>query len=225
MADVKKLLNNDILKEISREADGNIDADDVAKVLNAVLPQLEESVQSGELAQRSADVQRGGMLDLLPLLLGGNSAGITNSVSQSTGVSSNSVNSILKIAAPILLYMLLKDDNAPQQQGGGALNLLGSLLGGGQQPQQNNGMNLLGALLGGGQQQVQQPQQNAGMNLLGALLGGQQQPQPQQTQQSGLLDLFGGQQQTQQPQPQTQQQSGGADLLGTLFSILGDSGK
>ena len=167
--------------------------------------------------------QRGGMLDLLPLLLGGNSAGITSAVSQSTGVSNNSVNSILKIAAPILLYMLLKDDNAPQQQGGGALNLLGALLGGGQQPQQNTTPNLLGALLGGGQQQVQQPQQNAGMNLLGALLGGQQQAQPQQPQQSGLLDLFGGQQQA-QPQ-QSQPQSGGADLLGTLFSILGDTGK
>ena len=224
MTDVKKLLNNDILKEISREADGNIDADDVAKVLNAVMPQLEESVKSGELAQRSADVQRGGVMDLLPLLLGGNSAGITSAVSQSTGVSNNSVNSILKIAAPILLYMLLKDDNAPQQQSGG-LGLLGALLGGGQpQPQQNAGMNPLGALLGGGQQQAQ-PQQNAGMNLLGALLGsGQQQTQSQQTQQqSGLLDLFGGQQQA-QPQ-QSQQQSGGPDLLGTLFSILGDTGK
>lgn len=218
MTDIKKLLDNDILKEISREADGNLDADDVAKVLNAVMPQLEESVKSGELAQRSADVQRGGVMDLLPLLLGGNSAGITSAVSQSTGVSNNSVNSILKIAAPILLYMLLKDDNAPQQQGGGALNLLGALLGGGQQPQQNMGMNLLGALLGGGQQQAQ-PQQNAGMNLLGALLGGGQQPQAQ-PQQSGLLDLFGGQQQA-----QPQQQSGGPDLLGTLFSILGDTGK
>ena len=222
MTDVKKLLNNDILKEISREADGNIDADDVAKVLNAVMPQLEESVKSGELAQRSADVQRGGVMDLLPLLLGGNSAGITSAVSQSTGVSNNSVNSILKIAAPILLYMLLKDDNAPQQQSGG-LGLLGALLGGGQpQPQQSAGMNLLGALLGGGQQQPQ-PQQNAGMNLLGALLGGGQ-PQPQQNQQqSGLLDLFGGQQQAQTQQ--SQQQSGGPDLLGTLFSILGDTCK
>ena len=222
MEDIKKLLNSDILQEISREADGNIDAEDVAKVLNAVMPQLEESVKSGELAQRSADVQRGGVMDLLPLLLGGNSAGITNAVAQSTGVSGNSVNSILKIAAPILLYMLLKDDNAPQQQGGGALNLLGALLGGGQQ--QSGGAGLLGALLGGGQQQSQQ--QNMGMNLLGALLGGQQQAQPQQTQQAqqgGLLDLFGGQTQT-QPQ-QTQQQSGGPDLLGTLFSILGDTGK
>ena len=224
MTDIKKLLNNDILKEISREADGNIDADDVAKVLNAVMPQLEESVRSGELAQRSADVQRGGVMDLLPLLLGGNSAGITSAVSQSTGVSNNSVNSILKIAAPILLYMLLKDDNAPQQQGGG-LGLLGALLGGGQQPQQSAGAGLLGALLGGGQQQAQ-PQQNMGMNLLGSLLGGgQQQAQPQQNAAGGLLDLFGGQaQQPQQTQP-TQQQSGGADLLGTLFSILGDSGK
>ena len=223
MEDIKKLLNNDVLKEISREADGNIDAEDVAKVLNAVMPQLEESVKSGELAQRSADVQRGGVMDLLPLLLGGNSAGITSAVSQSTGVSNNSVNSILKIAAPILLYMLLKDDNAPQQQSGG-LGLLGALLGGGQpQPQQNAGMNLLGALLGGGQQQPQQNQQNAGMNLLGALLGGGQ-PQPQQNQQqSGLLDLFGGQQQAQTQQ--SQQQSGGPDLLGTLFSILGDTGK
>lgn len=224
MTDIKKLLDNDILKEISREADGNLDADDVAKVLNAVMPQLEESAKSGELAQRSADVQRGGVMDLLPLLLGGNSAGITSAVSQSTGVSNNSVNSILKIAAPILLYMLLKDDNAPQQQGGGALNLLGALLGGGQQPQQNMGMNLLGALLGGGQQQAQ-PQQNAGMNLLGALLGGGQQQPQAQPQQSGLLDLFGGQQQAQQSQPQSQQQSGGPDLLGTLFSILGDTGK
>ena len=225
MTDIKKLLDNDILKEISREADGNLDADDVAKVLNAVMPQLEESVKSGELAQRSADVQRGGVMDLLPLLLGGNSAGITSAVSQSTGVSNNSVNSILKIAAPIRLYMLLKDDNAPQQQGGGALNLLGALLGGGQQqPQQNMGMNLLGALLGGGQQQAQ-PQQNAGMNLLGALLGGGQQQPQAQPQQSGLLDLFGGQQQAQQSQPQSQQQSGGPDLLGTLFSILGDTGK
>ncbi|MBE6970083.1 MAG: DUF937 domain-containing protein [Ruminococcaceae bacterium] len=224
MTDIKKLLNNDILKEISREADGNIDADDVAKVLNAVMPQLEESVRSGELAQRSADVQRGGVMDLLPLLLGGNSAGITSAVSQSTGVSNNSVNSILKIAAPILLYMLLKDDNAPQQQGGG-LGLLGALLGGGQQPQQSAGAGLLGALLGGGQQQAQ-PQQNMGMNLLGSLLGGgQQQAQPQQNAAGGLLDLFGGQAQQPQQTQQTQQQSGGADLLGTLFSILGDSGK
>lgn len=222
MEDIKKLLNSDILQEISREADGNIDAEDVAKVLNAVMPQLEESVKSGELAQRSADVQRGGVMDLLPLLLGGNSAGITNAVAQSTGVNGSSVNSILKIAAPILLYMLLKDDNAPQQQGGGALNLLGALLGGGQQQSQPSaGAGLLGALLGGGQQQSQQ--QNTGMNLLGALLGGQQQAQPQQAQQGGLLDLFGGQTQT-QPQ-QTQQQSGGPDLLGTLFSILGDNGK
>lgn len=224
MTDIKKLLSNDILKEISREADGNIDADDVAKVLNAVMPQLEESVKSGDLAQRSADVQRGGVMDLLPLLLGGNSAGITSAVSQSTGVSNNSVNSILKIAAPILLYMLLKDDNAPQQQGGG-LGLLGALLGGGQQPQQSAGAGLLGALLGGGQQQAQ-PQQNMGMNLLGSLLGGgQQQAQPQQNAAGGLLDLFGGQAQQPQQTQQTQQQSGGADLLGTLFSILGDTGK
>lgn len=224
MTDVKKLLNNDILKEISREADGNLDADDVAKVLNAVMPQLEESVKNGELAQRSADVQRGGVMDLLPLLLGGNSSGITSAVSQSTGVSNNSVNSILKIAAPILLYMLLKDDNSSQQQSAAGLGLLGALLGGGQQQtQQSAGLGLLGALLGGGQQQVQQPvQQNSGMNLLGALLGGQQQAQPQQQSAAGLLDLFGGQ--TQQPQ-QTQQQSGGNDLLGTLFSILGDTGK
>jgi len=173
MTDVKKLLNNDILREISREADGDIDAEDVAKVLNAVMPQLEDSIKSGELAKRGADVQRGGVMDLLPLLLGGSS---TSAVAQSTGVNSNSVNSILKIAAPILLYMLLKDDKP------------------------------------------QQTQQNAGLNLLGALLGGQQQAQPQQ-QNNGLLSLFGD-----QPQ-QTQQQNSGPDLLGTLFSILGDTGK
>ncbi|MBQ2895811.1 MAG: DUF937 domain-containing protein [Oscillospiraceae bacterium] len=195
MTDVKKLLNNDILREISREADGDIDAEDVAKVLNAVMPQLEDSIKSGELAKRGADVQRGGVMDLLPLLLGGSS---TSAVAQSTGVNSNSVNSILKIAAPILLYMLLKDDKPQQTQ------------------QQSGGLNLLGALLGG--QQQAQPQQNAGLNLLGALLGGQQQAQPQQ-QNNGLLSLFGD-----QPQ-QTQQQNSGPDLLGTLFSILGDTGK
>jgi len=64
---------------------------------------------------------------------------------------------------------------APQQNTGA--DLLGALLGGGGQPQQQSsaGADLLGALLGGNQQQQQQPA--AGADLLGALLGGQPQQQ------------------------------------------------
>jgi len=57
--------------------------------------------------------------------------------------------------AMTLIQSLLGGGQAPQpqQQGGGVGGMLGSLLGGGQQPQQGGGVGvMLGSLLGGGQQ-------------------------------------------------------------------------
>ena len=87
------------------------------------------------------------------------------------------------------------------------LAVAGLLGAGSNKPQSNSGMNLLTTLLGGGQQQTQQSSQ--GGSLLSALFGGQ----PQQTQQvqqtqnpANFLNLLLGggqtQQQTQQVKPQ-----------------------
>ncbi len=82
-----------------------------------------------------------------------------------------------------------------------ALQLLQTLIGGGQAPQQQaGGGDILGSLLGGltGAQQSSQPAaQSAGGDMLGDLLGslvGGQQPQPQANQPAGadLGDLLGG---------------------------------
>jgi hypothetical protein len=96
-----------------------------------------------------------------------------------------------------------------------ALQLLQTLIGSGQQPQQQHssqpaGSDLLGSLLGGltggGQSQAQQQTpQSAGNDLLGSLLGG-----------------LTGQAQA-QPQQQTSQ-TGGGDLLGSLLGELTGGG-
>ncbi len=84
--------------------------------------------------------------------------------------------------AMMLIQSLLGGGQPPAAQGGG--DLLGSLMGGGQQSQ--GGGDLLGALLGGAQQQSSQ--QGAG-DLLGALLGGNQPTQQGGAQGQDGLDL------------------------------------
>jgi hypothetical protein len=122
------------------------------------------------------------------------------------------------------------------------IQLLQTLIGGGQpvqqQTPQSSGGDLLGSLLGGlaggGQSmQQQQPSQSSGGDLLGSLLGGLagggQNEQPPQTTQAGGGDLLGsllggltgGGQSMQQQQTS---QSGGGDLLGSLLGGLGGGG-
>ena len=223
MSEIENILGRDTLREISRSA-GDVSEQDVSDVLEALLPLLRESRDSGEAAQRAAELRRDGgdrgldVTSLLPLLLlGGNGGGLLSSLSQSTGVNGNSIQSILKVAAPLLLlYLLNSNQTQPQTPS---------------QPQQSNMQGLFSALLGGGQQSqpVQQPQQQG--SLLGSLLG--LDAQPQQTQQQGSLlgSLLG---LDAQPQ-QTQQQgsllgsllggsSGGSDLLSSFVNLLADNG-
>ena len=225
MSEIENILGRDTLREISRSA-GDVSEQEVSDVLEALLPLLQESRDSGEAAQRAAELRRDGgdrgldVTNLLPLLLGGNGGGLLSSLSQSTGVNGNSIQSILKVAAPLLLlYLLNSNQTQPQTPS---------------QPQQSNMQGLFSALLGGGQQSqpVQQPQQQG--SLLGSLLGLDAQPQQtQQTQQQGSLlgSLLG---LDAQPQ-QTQQQgsllgsllggsSGGSDLLSSFVNLLADNG-
>lgn len=163
MSEIENILGRDTLREISRSA-GDVSEQEVSDVLEALLPLLQESRDSGEAAQRAAELRRDGgdrgldVTSLLPLLLGGNGGGLLSSLSQSTGVNGNSIQSILKVAAPLLLlYLLNSNQTQPQTPS---------------QPQQSNMLGLFSALLGGGQQSqpVQQPQQQG--SLLGSLLGG-----------------------------------------------------
>ena len=226
MSEIENILGRDTLREISRSA-GDVSEQEVSDVLEALLPLLQESRDSGEAAQRAAELRRDGgdrgldVTSLLPLLLGGNDGGLLSSLSQSTGVNGNSIQSILKVAAPLLLlYLLNSNQTQPQTPS---------------QPQQSNMQGLFSALLGGGQQSqpVQQPQQQG--SLLGSLLGLDAQPQQtQQSQQQGSLlgSLLGlDAQQTQQPQQQGSLlgsllggSSGGSDLLSSFVNLLADNG-
>ena len=223
MSEIENILGRDTLREISRSA-GDVSEQEVSDVLEALLPLLQESRDSGEAAQRAAELRRDGgdrgldVTSLLPLLLGGNDGGLLFSLSQSTGVNGNSIQSILKVAAPLLLLLYLLNSNQTQPQTPS-------------QPQHSNMQGLFSALLGGGQQSqpVQQPQQQG--SLLGSLLGLDAQSQQPQQQGSLLGSLLG---LDAQPQ-QTQQQgsllgsllggsSGGSDLLSSFVNLLADNG-
>ena len=226
MSEIENILGRDTLREISRSA-GDVSEQEVSDVLEALLPLLQESRDSGEAAQRAAELRRDGgdrgldVTSLLPLLLlGGNGGGLLSSLSQSTGVNGNSIQSILKVAAPLLLlYLLNSNQTQPQTPS---------------QPQQSNMQGLFSALLGGGQQSqpVQQPQQQG--SLLGSLLGLDAQPQQtQQPQQQGSLlgSLLGLDAQPQQSQQQGSLlgsllggSSGGSDLLSSFVNLLADNG-
>ena len=99
------------------------------------------------------------------------------------------IQKLMPLLAPIVLSYLAKRLTS---SGG-----LGSVLGGGQEPQaqqQGGGLgDILGQILGGGQQ-AQAQQQGGGLgDILGQILGGGQQAAPQQAQQQGggLGDILG----------------------------------
>ncbi len=123
----------------------------------------------------------------------------------------------------------------------GALELLQTLIGGGQAaqqpaqaqpPQQSSSDDLLGSLLGGlggGNAPAQQPQQTGSDDLLGSLLdglaGGDSSPKPsQQTQQADSSDLLGSLLGGMGGSESSPQQSGAGDLLGSLLGGMGGSG-
>ena len=125
------------------------------------------------------DVKRDG-LGILGHVLGGSQDNVVGAVSKKSGIDTNGVMQILQVAAPVLLGFLgkqSKEQNVSDQNGIG--NLLGGLLGGGNdaQPKQqsliesildgdNDGSvidDIAGMVLGGG---------NSNSGGIGGLLGG-----------------------------------------------------
>jgi len=121
MDSIRGLLDENTLQSIAKAAGRGVTEKQVEDVLNAVLPAIEKDSASGTLVNRTnAAVEeqqavtrsggtRAGGLDLLSLLLGGNASTATQTAASNAHVSNGQASNILKIAAPILLFLLLKN--------------------------------------------------------------------------------------------------------------------
>jgi hypothetical protein len=184
MAGLMDLLNSDLGKQIISSVSGQVGTDEgqTSSVLASVLPSLVGGMmnnastpegQGGLLGALLGGKHDGGILDnlsgmlggggvqeeggkILGHVLGGNQAAVQSQVSQNTGVGSDQVAMIMKIAAPILMGYLAKKamggglTNDAAQSGGGLTDILGGLLGGGQQAapaQASGGGNILTSML------------------------------------------------------------------------------
>ncbi len=184
MAGLMDLLNSDLGKQIISGVSGQVGTNEgqTSSVLESVLPALVGAMQnnastpageSGLLGALLGGKHDGSILDnlsgfitdgdhsdganILGHVLGGNQENVQNQVSQNTGVSSDKIAMIMKIAAPILMGYLAK-----QAQGSG-MNTSGVSSNGG-------GLgDILGGLLGG-QAQQQAPAQTGGGNILTSML-------------------------------------------------------
>ena len=156
------LTGNDAVGAIAQNL--NLDTKQVSSVINAALPSLLGAMQqnasteagAASLAQalgqhagnagniinnlKGTDLTDGSKI--LSHIFGGNLNNVLGGISKQTGVATNSVNNILASIAPSLLAILGKQNGNSGAAGLG--NLLGGLLGGGQQSQGG-----LGSILGG----------------------------------------------------------------------------
>jgi hypothetical protein len=167
MAGLMDLLNSDLGKQIISGVSGQVGTSEgqTSSVLASVLPGLVGGMmnnaqtpegQGGLLGALLGGKHDGGILDnlsgfitgsnhdeeggkILGHVLGDNHGAVASQVSQQTGVGSDQVAMIMKIAAPILMGYLAKKamggglTNNAAQSGGGLTDILGGLLGGGQQ--------------------------------------------------------------------------------------------
>ena len=78
---------------------------------------------------------------ILKHVLGGSQTNVTNALSQKSGMDSSAVMNILKVAAPILLgYLGKQQRQQPVQSSSGLEGLLGGMLGGGKQEKKQQGL-------------------------------------------------------------------------------------
>ncbi len=169
MAGLMDLLNSDLGKQIIAGVSGQAGTSEgeTSSVLSSVLPALvggmmnnsqSQDGQSGLLGALLGG-KHGGLLDNLSGMLGGgdlqneggkilghvlgdNQGAVQNQVSQNTGIGSDKIAMIMKLAAPILMAYLAKqaqgsglNQQGQTADGGGLGGLLGGLLGGGAQAQ------------------------------------------------------------------------------------------
>jgi hypothetical protein len=166
MAGLMDLLNSDLGKQIIAGVSGQVGTSEgeTSSVLSSVLPALVGGMMNnsqtpegqGGLLGALLGGKHGGLLDnlsgmlgggdvqneggkILGHVLGGNQEAVQEQVSQNTGVSSDKIAMIMKMAAPILMAYLAKqgqssglDQQGQTADGGGLGGLLGGLLGGAQ---------------------------------------------------------------------------------------------
>lgn len=165
MSGLMDLLNSDLGKQIisSVGQQAGTTEGETSSVLSSALPTLLNAMQNNASTEQGAGGLLGALLGgkhdgslldnlgglignggidtedggkILGHVLGGNQASVENSLSQNTGVSSDKIGMILKIAAPILMaYLANKARNTNVQNGTDLGGLLGGLLGGGQSQQ------------------------------------------------------------------------------------------
>ncbi|GAA4769420.1 MULTISPECIES: DUF937 domain-containing protein [Flavobacterium] len=178
MSGLMDLLNSDLGKQIISSVGqqaGTSEAE-TSSVLTSALPTLINSMQNNASTEQGASGLLGallggkhnsGFLDnlgglmgnggvdtedggkILGHVLGDNQANVENSLSRNTGVSSDKIGMILKIAAPILMAILAKKAKSSNVQNGTDLgDLLGGLLGNSQSSQSSSmGGSILASVL------------------------------------------------------------------------------
>ena len=100
---------------------------------------LDDNRHDGSILDQLSGLLGGGSADsslmndgagILGHILGGNQSKVENNISRVSGVDSNSVGQIIKMAAPILMGLLGNQKRKGNVQEGGIGGLLGSMLGG-----------------------------------------------------------------------------------------------
>lgn len=168
MAGILDLINSDLGKQIIAGigSQAGTTEGETSSVLSSALPTLINAMQNNSQTEQGAGgllgallggKHDGGLLDnlggllggidtedggkILGHVLGGNQATVEAGLSQNTGVSSDKISMILKLAAPIVMAYLANQAKSSNVQNGTDLGgLLGGLLGGTAQtaPQETN---------------------------------------------------------------------------------------
>lgn len=163
MAGILDFINSDLGKQIISGIGNQVGTSETetTSVLSSALPTLINSMQNNASTEQGAGgllgallggKHDGGLLDnigsvlggggidtedggkILGHVLGGNQSSVESDISQNTGVSSEKIGMILKLAAPILMAFLANKAKSSNVQNSTDLGgLLGGLLGGGQQ--------------------------------------------------------------------------------------------
>lgn len=158
MAGIEDLIQSDLGKQIISSIGNQVGTTEgeTSSVLASALPTLVNAMQNNSQSEEGAGgllgallggKHEGGLLDnlggliggvdtedggkILGHVLGGNQSAVEENLSQNTGVSSDKIGMILKLAAPILMAYLSNQAKSNNVQNGTDLGgLLGGLLGG-----------------------------------------------------------------------------------------------
>ncbi len=121
----------------------NVQTPEGAESLNNAL----ESKHDGSLLDNLGSILSGGTGDLLQdgggilgHVFGNNVSAVENGVAQKTGISMDKIGPIIKMLAPVVMAYLGKEKSTNNVNAGGLGDLLGGILGGGQQKSSGGGI-------------------------------------------------------------------------------------